>query len=180
MPIFSRFPPWRRALPWVLLAISLGFNVAFFLGQRWHDRLLADVEPTVIKRARLSPDQAEAYKQLRARMLAELIATGREGSRRAGSIWDDLREPPVDRPAVDRTMREMGERRMQAQARVLDDVIQFLDSLPADQRAEVVDAVRRRDPLTRTLLFGSGGLPRPPRQPGEPGTPPPPAGPVPR
>lgn len=183
MSIFSRLPPWRRALPWVLLVISLGFNLAFFLGQRWHDRFLAEIEPNIIERAKLTPEQGEAFKQMRARVLAELIATGREGARRAGLIWDDLKEAPVDRPAAERAMREMGERRLQAQARVLDDVIRYLDSLPPDQRAEVVEAVRRRDPLTRTLLFGPGGLPRPPRAPGSPGAPPPPhppAGPVPQ
>lgn len=75
-------------------------------------------------------------------------------------------------------MREMGDRRLQAQARVLDDVIRYLDSLPPDQRADLVEAVRRRDPLTRTLLFGPGGLPRPPRPDAPP--PHPSAGPVPQ
>lgn len=181
MSIFSRLPSWRRALPWVLLVISVGFNAAFFLGQRWHDRLIADIEPTVVKRADLSPDQAEALRQVRARVMQEIKSTSREGARRAGVIWDDLAAPPVDRPQADRLMREMAEHRLAAQARVLDDVILFLDRLPPDRRAEVVEAIRRRDPLTRSLLFGPGGLPRPPR-PGSPGAPPPPppAGPVPQ
>ncbi len=180
MPIFSRLPSWRRALPSVLLVISLGFNAAFFLGQRWHDRLIADIEPTMVKRADLTPDQAEAFRQLRARVLQEIKTTSREGARRAGVIWDDLASPPVDRPQAERLMRDMADRRVEAQARVLDDVILFLDRLPPDKRAEVVDAIRRRDPLTRTLLFGPGGFPRPPH-PGIPGAPlPPPAGPVPK
>jgi len=76
---------------------------------------------------------------------------------------------------IDRGLRELAEARVTAQGRVIDDVSRFLDSLPPDQRAQAVEAIRRRDPLTRTLLFGPGGLPRPPHAQGRPGTPQPPA-----
>lgn len=174
MSIFSRLPPWRRALPWVLLVISVAFNIAFFLGQRWHERFLSDIEPAIAENAKLTPDQAEALKALRFRILGEIMRTGKDGSRRAGQIWDDLREPPVDRAQINQRLQDMAEARLKAQGRVIDDVVQFLDSLPPDQRARTVEAIRRRDPITRTLLFGPGGLPRPPHQasrPGAPGTP---------
>lgn len=175
MSIFSHLPPWRRALPWVLLVISVGFNIAFFLGQRWHERFLSDIEPAIAQNAKLTPDQAEALKALRFRVLGEIMRTGKDGSRRAGQIWDDLREPPVDRAKIDHSLREMAETRQKAQGRILDDVVLFLDSLPPEQRAQTVEAIRRRDPITRTLLFGPGGLPRPPHQQGRPGAPPPPS-----
>ena len=173
MSIFSRLPPWRRALPWVLLLISVGFNIAFYLGQRWHERFLSDIEPAIAENAKLSPDQAAALKALRFRVLGEIMRTGKDGARRAGHIWDDLREAPVDRARIDQRLKEMAEIRLQAQGRVIDDVALFLDSLPPDQRARTVEAIRRRDPITRTLLFGPGGLPRPPFQQGRPGGPPP-------
>ncbi len=174
MPIFSRLPPWRRALPWVLLVISLGFNIAFYLGQRWHERFMGNIDPAIAEGAKLTPDQADALKALRGRVREELMTTGRDGARRAGEIWDDLRAPPIDRAKIDRSLRELAEARVMAQGRVIDDVGQFLDSLPPDQRARAVEAIRRRDPLTRTLLFGPGGLPRPPHAQGRPGAPQPP------
>jgi uncharacterized membrane protein len=173
MSIFSRLPPWRRALPWVLLVISVGFNIAFYLGQRWHERFLSDIEPAIAENAKLTPDQAAALKALRFRVLGEIMRTGKDGARRAGHIWDDLREAPVDRARIDERLKEMAEIRLQAQGRVIDDVALFLDSLAPDQRARTVEAIRRRDPITRTLLFGPGGLPRPPFQQGRPGGPPP-------
>ncbi len=173
MPIFSRLPPWRRALPWVLLVISVGFNIAFYLGQRWHERFTSDIEPAIAEGAKLTPAQTDALKALRGRVRGELMTTGKEGGRRAGEIWDDLRAPPVDRAKIDQSLRDLANARLTAQGRVIDDVSQFLDSLPPDQRARAVEAIRRRDPLTRTLLFGPSGLPRPPHAQGRPSAPPP-------
>ena len=150
-----------RALPWVLLVLSLALN-AFFVGGQVYTRLTldrvaearAEQRAKVARRLHLTAAQRDALRRLRRDVRArrrELAAA----SRRHGTvIWKELAKPEPDPRTIDRELDAMAELRRDFQRRTIDVARTFLDALSPDQRRALFET--RAGPR---FLFG-GGRPR--------------------
>lgn len=161
--ILERLPPWRKAAPWVALALSLALNGFFIIG--WWRHADGAGSWREISKVDLAPHQRDALRDLRRSHMAD----GKEFAARAlpstNRLWDELAKGAPDRATLDQAMGEIEAVGREGRVRRLERTMRFLDGLTPEQRAEFVALVRQRVDLTGLI---------PPR-PSKRAPPPPPA-----
>jgi Spy/CpxP family protein refolding chaperone len=145
----------RRALPWILLAISLALN-AFFVGGHLYARHTAHAHtphdaaaalPPGIERLELSPEQRQALLKLRVEA-RERVKQSRPVDREVGlALLDELMKPQRQAAATDALARQLNDRRYAYVRPMLDDLAAFLATLRPEQRAQVRALAEQRGPM---------------------------------
>jgi uncharacterized membrane protein len=145
----------RRALPWVLLAISVALNVFFVGGHLYFKRMAhahgmpeqADGLPSGVERLDLTPAQRTALAKLRVDT-RERVRQSRPMDRDVGlALLDELMKPSRDGATIDSLMRQLNDRRLAYVRPTLDDFAGFLADLKPEQRARVRELAERRGPM---------------------------------
>lgn len=189
-----RFPSTRRALPWVLLVISLAANGFFFTGQWFAERKRGQPQMRLMEQVNLTDAQREGAKQVRRDVIKLLEAMNDRNRPHYDRFWIEMAKPDPDSEVLDRELWAATLGRFEMQRKISDETVDFLATLGPDQRAAAVGLIRGRDGFLPGLLmwdWSSGGripkmpgdrrdplplaLPTPPRGAGAPPPPPPPA-----
>jgi Spy/CpxP family protein refolding chaperone len=139
-------------LPWVLLALSVALNLAFFAGFAWsrahHARFAGGPGggmqrlERAAKELKLDPGQDAAW--------TEFIQATRQRGRGLGdangplidSAWNELAKPNPDASAVEQAFQQASENRREFQRDTMSAMIRFLATLGPDQRLRFIEHAR--------------------------------------
>jgi len=168
----DRLPPVRRALPWVLLALSVALNLFFLAGLWYRTQALppgfappADLD--------LPPAQMAQLRQMRLELRQELRQARQDQRALSDQVWAELVREPLDRTKVQDLINKLHQLRGDSFRLQTEKLMDFLVQLPPDQRhAYAQQARKRQERFTRNGGFGFDGPHGPP--PGAPHEPPPP------
>jgi len=152
MSAASKGPLSGRALPWVVLALSLALNAFFIGGHVYTDMKLAEAEESAAERTRLvaerlklDPAQTAAFRTMRSRIEAARGDYGSARSRHAEAIWSELAEPEPDMAAIDEHLDRFWDARKTLLKTNLSAARDFLDQLSSEQRREFISLSRQAD-----------------------------------
>jgi uncharacterized membrane protein len=145
----------RRALPWVLLAISVALNV-FFVGGHLYFKRMAHAHgmpdsvaalPHGVERLELTAEQRQALVKLRADT-RERVRQSRPMDKEIGlALLDELMKPQRQPATIESLARQLGERRHAHVRPTLDDFAGFLATLSPQQRTRVRELAEQRGPM---------------------------------
>ncbi|MFD2262206.1 hypothetical protein ACFSM5_04850 [Lacibacterium aquatile] len=169
-----RLPSWRKALPWVLLVISLAGNGFFFTGQWFAERKRMAPEIRLLEQVNMTDSQRQAAKEARKEVINLLKQMNDRNRPHFDRFWIEMAKPQPDREVLDRELWAATLGRFEVQRQISDETMDFLGALGPDQRAAAVSLVRGRDGfLPGLLMWDWSGGGRIPRMPGDRRDPPP-------
>lgn len=167
----DRLPPVRRAMPWVLLALSVALNLFFLAGLWYRTHALPPVfaAPADLD---LPPAQMAQLRQMRVELRQGLRQARQDQRALTDDLWAELVREPLNRAKVHELIDKLHRLRGDTFRLQTEKLMDFLATLPPDQRhAYAQQARKRQERFSRTAGFGLDA-PHGPPPPGVPHEPP--------
>lgn len=159
----SPHPFSARALPWVLLAVSVALNV-FFIGghvygryyaEKFHgpDRRAADSQHRRVgpaERLKLDTAQRTAFREMRRSMRAQGKKVRAANTAPMDALWQEMSSASPNDTQIETLLRSMADRRFAFQVEATRFARDFMAKLTPDQRTRFIKMARRRNIFARS------------------------------
>lgn len=154
----DRLPPVRRALPWVLLALSVALNL-FFLAGLWYRTHALPPGFAAPGDLDLPPAQMAQLRQMRMELRQDLRQARQEQRSVSDDLWTELVREPLDRAKVHALIDKLHHLRGDTFRLQTEKLMDFLVTLPPDQRQTYAQQARKRQ--ERFSRIGGFGMDAP-------------------